>query len=201
MEGAGRKPQNSLGWRGPHRSPGSNPLLPPAQAAQGAICGLEHHRGWGTRSSWAAVPLPRRPLSRAVEPQNILNWRGPTRSTEAGPWLHPNPNPNPNPTCERGTPMLPGLQQLMAVPTALWSCSMSLVPHPAHRAGAAPSQVPDLAFPASQPKLNSHAVGLSSSEVTSGSVSFSFTFSVRSLKSLTSSCRRLWMTALLWLVA
>lgn len=52
-----------------------------------------------------------------------------------------------------------------------------------------------------QPHSNSHAVGLSSSEVASGSVSFSFTFSVLSLKSFTSSWSRLLMTALLTLVA
>lgn len=53
----------------------------------------------------------------------------------------------------------------------------------------------------SQPHLNLHATGLSSSEVTSGSISFSFTFSVLSLKSLTSSWSRVLMTALLRLVA
>lgn len=42
-------------------------------------------------------------------------------------------------------------------------------------------------------------MGLSSSEVTSGSMSFSFTFSVRSLKSFTSSWSRLLMRALVWL--
>jgi hypothetical protein len=42
-------------------------------------------------------------------------------------------------------------------------------------------------------------LGLSSSEVTSGSMSFSFTFSVRSLKSFTSSCSRSLMMALFWL--
>lgn len=53
----------------------------------------------------------------------------------------------------------------------------------------------------SQPHLNSHATGLSSSEVTSGSISFSFTLSVLSLKSLSSSWSRVLMTALLRLVA
>lgn len=52
-----------------------------------------------------------------------------------------------------------------------------------------------------QPQLNSHAAGLSSSEVISESISFSFTFSVLSLKSLTSSWSRVLMTALLRLVA
>lgn len=51
------------------------------------------------------------------------------------------------------------------------------------------------------PRSHSQVAGLSSSEVTSGSVSFSFTFSVRSLKSFTSSWSRLLMTALLRLVA
>lgn len=49
------------------------------------------------------------------------------------------------------------------------------------------------------PALDSQGLGLSSSEVTSGSMSFSFTFSVRSLKSFTSSWSRSLMTALLWL--
>lgn len=51
------------------------------------------------------------------------------------------------------------------------------------------------------PALDSQGLGLSSSEVTSGSMSFSFTFSVRSLKSLTSSWSRSLMMALFWLAA
>lgn len=47
--------------------------------------------------------------------------------------------------------------------------------------------------------LDSQGAGLSSSEVTSGSMSFSLTFSVRSLKSFTSSWSRSLMTALFWL--
>lgn len=49
------------------------------------------------------------------------------------------------------------------------------------------------------PTLDSQGLGLSSSEVTSGSMSFSFTFSVRSLKSFTSSWSRSLMMALFWL--
>lgn len=46
---------------------------------------------------------------------------------------------------------------------------------------------------------HSQGLGLSSSEVTSGSMSFSFTFSVRSLNIFTSSWSRSLMMALFWL--
>ena len=48
--------QNGLGWRGPQRSPNSNPLPwagcpSPAQTAQGPIPpGLKYIQGWGTHS-------------------------------------------------------------------------------------------------------------------------------------------------------
>lgn len=59
----------------------------------------------------------------------------------------------------------------------------------------------DPSVQSSQPHPDSHAVGLSSSEETSGSVSFSFTFSVLSRKSFTSSWSRVLTMLLLRLVA
>ena len=52
------------------------------------------------------------------ESQNISSWKGLARSNS---WLHRGPPKNPSPRCESTVQMLPGLQQLSAMPTALGS--------------------------------------------------------------------------------
>jgi len=55
-----KKSSYRLGWKGPSCPYGSTPamdwLLPPAQAAQSPIRGLEHLQGWGTHSSLSRTP-------------------------------------------------------------------------------------------------------------------------------------------------